>query len=413
MISSSQKNEVICRGYIKSFRDYGNIIYDGKRKECKFRQGEVTFLGYRIDANGLRLTDENIKAVCAAPEPTSYRPYFNRRMELTVSDNLVYWGHRIVVPVAARRRSLSLLHETNPGIVAMKSITKTLFRYPGLDSDIERLVNSCSICAQASTKPPAQVPASWPLTGESWSRLQADFAEPLDGHMVLVIVDLETKYVEEVPMKLLSLKLWSELCVQYLLSWGLHKRSCQTIDHTEKALCTLNEGLKKNPGCDFITSLDQFLCRYCRTSGGDGKSPAERLLVYQIRMKLDHIKPKEKHAIGSPTASARKFNAGDPVWMHSFERSRRLIPRVVQDHQGSRTVAMDCSQGRRLRHLDELRHRIESVENDSGQKQATAETVQDSTPPPPQKKTVTESAPTPPLLQRSSRSRKQPEPYEL
>ncbi|XP_075530088.1 uncharacterized protein LOC142563419 [Dermacentor variabilis] len=32
------------------------------------------------------------------------RPYFNTRTELTVSHNLVYWGHRIILPLAAARR---------------------------------------------------------------------------------------------------------------------------------------------------------------------------------------------------------------------------------------------------------------------------------------------------------------------
>ncbi|XP_037528675.1 uncharacterized protein K02A2.6-like [Rhipicephalus sanguineus] len=54
----------------------------------------------------------------------------------------------------------------------------------------------------ASAMPPAQVPATWPSTGEGWSRLHADFAGPVDGHMVLVIVDSETKWIEAVPMKI-------------------------------------------------------------------------------------------------------------------------------------------------------------------------------------------------------------------
>ncbi|KAL3187796.1 hypothetical protein MRX96_024551 [Rhipicephalus microplus] len=83
----------------------------------------------------------------------------------------------------------------------MKSIARTLFWYPGLDSDIERLVKSCDVCAQASTMPPAQVPASWPVTADSWSHLHADFAGLVDGHVVLVIVDSETKRIEGVPMK--------------------------------------------------------------------------------------------------------------------------------------------------------------------------------------------------------------------
>ncbi|KAL3190580.1 hypothetical protein MRX96_039673 [Rhipicephalus microplus] len=47
---------------------------------------------------------------------------------------------------------------------------------------------------EASAMPPPRVPASWPVNGESWSHLHADFAGPVDGHMVLVIVDLETQW---------------------------------------------------------------------------------------------------------------------------------------------------------------------------------------------------------------------------
>lgn len=371
-----------------------------------------------------------------------YRPYFNRSTELTVSDNLVYWGHRIVMPFAARRRAINLLHETHPGMVSMKSIARTLFWYPGLDSDIERLVSSCYVCAQASAMPPAQVPATWPATGERWSRLHADFAGPVDGHMVLVIVDSETKWIEAVPMKIAT----SETTVRALRSifarFGLPKTFVsdngpqfvsaffreflarnkvqqlttapyhpQSNGLAERAVRTLKEGLKKNPGNDLITRLDRFLCRYRRTPGEDGKSPAERLLGYQIRTKIDAIKPKEKYADGLPAAATRKFNAGDPVWMRSFGRSRRWIPGVVQDQQGSRMVTVDCAQGRHRRHLDQLRRRAESMDSDLDQtskqelSEDTGERVQDSP-----EETVAESA-TPPLLRRSTRPRKPPERY--
>ncbi|KAL3225553.1 hypothetical protein MRX96_025757 [Rhipicephalus microplus] len=140
----------------------------------------------------------------------------------------------------------------------------------------------------------------------------------------------------------------------------------------------------------------------------------ERLLGYQTRTKIDSIKLKEKHADGSPTTSARMFNAGDPVGMRSFGRSRRWILGVVPDYQGSRMVTVDSAQGQHQQHLDELIHRAELVDSDPGQKQkqepveTTAKTVQDSP-----KETVTESAPTPPLLQRTSRPRKQPERYSF
>ncbi|XP_037501390.1 uncharacterized protein K02A2.6-like [Rhipicephalus sanguineus] len=37
--------------------------------------------------------------------------------------------------------------------------------------------------------PAAQVPSSWPETDKRWSRLHVDFAGPVEGHMILVLVD--------------------------------------------------------------------------------------------------------------------------------------------------------------------------------------------------------------------------------
>ena len=42
-----------------------------KQKKCQFLAPAVTYLGYRIDSEGLHLTDEKLKAVKLAPEPTS------------------------------------------------------------------------------------------------------------------------------------------------------------------------------------------------------------------------------------------------------------------------------------------------------------------------------------------------------
>ncbi|KAH6933347.1 hypothetical protein HPB50_014377 [Hyalomma asiaticum] len=130
-----------------------------------------------------------------------------------------------------------------------------------------------------------------------------------------------------------------------------------------------------------------------------------------IRTKIDAIKPKEKYADGLPAVATRKFDAGDPVWMRSFQRSRRWIPGVVQDQQGSRMVTVDCAQGRHRRHLDQLRRRAASMHSDLDQtskqesSEDTGERVQDS----PEER-VAEST-TPPLLRRSTRPRKPAERY--
>ncbi|XP_037503417.1 uncharacterized protein K02A2.6-like [Rhipicephalus sanguineus] len=259
----------------------------------------------------------------------------------------------------------------------------------------------------ASAMPPVQVPATWPATGEGWSHLQADFAGPVDGHMVLVIVDSETKWIEAVLMKIAT----SETTVRALRSifarFGLPK-TFVSDNGPHFVSGFFREFLARNKVQQLTTvPYHPQSNGYRRTPGQDGKSPAERLLGYQIRTKIDNIKPKEKYADGLPAEATRKFNAGEPVWERTFGRSRRWIPGVVHDQKGSRMVTVDCAQGRHRRHLDQLRRRAESVDSDLGQKnkqepaEETGENVQDSP-----EETAAESPP--PLVRRSTRPRKPP-----
>ena len=50
------------------------------KNKCQFLTSEVTYLGYRIDSEGLCLTNEKIRAVQSAPEPTNiteFKSYLN------------------------------------------------------------------------------------------------------------------------------------------------------------------------------------------------------------------------------------------------------------------------------------------------------------------------------------------------
>lgn len=79
----------------------------------------------------------------------------------------------------------------------MKQLGRSLLWYPG----IENMVKSCLSCAQAAPVPPKKTPVVWPETGERWSRLHIDLAGPMDGRVLLTVVDSHSKCIEAVLMK--------------------------------------------------------------------------------------------------------------------------------------------------------------------------------------------------------------------
>lgn len=72
------------------------------------------------------------------------------------------------------------------------------------------VVNACPICAQCSSMPPAKVPLPWPETGEKWSRVHINYARPINGQMLQIVVDPHTKSTEVSHMKIASVGRTSE-----------------------------------------------------------------------------------------------------------------------------------------------------------------------------------------------------------
>ena len=130
------------------------------------------------------------------PSDSSLKPFLNRKLELSVQDNVILWGNRVVIPSPARTALLQELHACHPGIARMKTLARMFVWWPGLDADIEAYVKECITCQSQRPAPPAAPirPWSWPST--PWSRLHLDLAGPFLGHMFLILVDAHSKWLE-------------------------------------------------------------------------------------------------------------------------------------------------------------------------------------------------------------------------
>ena len=90
-----------------------------------------------------------------------FTPYSRRYSELSIVDGCVLWGSRVIIPPKPWERVLDEIHQSHPGIVKMKAITRSYVWWPKLDDDIEKKVSSCDV--SRTSPPPALLhPWEWP-----------------------------------------------------------------------------------------------------------------------------------------------------------------------------------------------------------------------------------------------------------
>ena len=128
------------------------------------------------------------------------KPFSSRRMELSVQDDCLLWGSRVVVPLPGRLPILRELHEGHPGISRMKSLARMVVWWPGMDQEIEEKVRSCHDC-QRDRPAPAPAPLHpWEYPSRPWARVHIDLAGPFLGHMFMVLIDAHSKWLEVIPL---------------------------------------------------------------------------------------------------------------------------------------------------------------------------------------------------------------------
>ena len=123
-------------------------------------------------------------------------PYYHWRSELSLQDSCVLWGAHVLIPAPGRAGILQELHMTHPGVSRMKALASSYVYWPGINKDIKRLVSDCATCQEHRNVTPSMELHPWEWPDKPWSRLHADFAGPLLGHMFLILVDAHSKWMD-------------------------------------------------------------------------------------------------------------------------------------------------------------------------------------------------------------------------
>ncbi|KFD64442.1 hypothetical protein M514_23466 [Trichuris suis] len=289
------------------------------------------------------------------------------------------------------------LHLNHPGIVRMKSLARCYVWWPNINADIEKCVFKCATCQTNRHSPPRAPVHHWEVPRNPWSRLHIDFAGPFEGERFLIIVDAYSKWLEVRRMKSTTAENTITQLRELFATHGIpdsvvsdngsqftsekFQLFCrnnliksilvspyhpQSNGQVERMVQTVKDSLKRIIYGNWHKRLSSFLLtNHVTPSVATGQIPAELLMGRRLKTFLDRLHPDywtEKQlkldAAGAATGRVvRSFQAGDPVFIRSYDSTSAWIPAKVTAQTGPVSYEAITADERKVhRHVDQMKN---------------------------------------------------------
>ncbi|XP_062514267.1 uncharacterized protein K02A2.6-like [Corticium candelabrum] len=175
-------------------------------------------------------------------------------------------------PPRTRAKVLDRLHEGHPGICKAKALARRYIWWPKIDADLERVVKSCGRCQEHGRMPLVAPLHPWEWPNRPRLRLHVDYASPFMRRMLLVILDVFSKWLE----------------IHTVASATLQA----TTESTRASIATQNPTVSHTSSLLRITPRQTgLLNRWNTPHMKTGITPAELLLGQKPKTLLDLVKP--------------------------------------------------------------------------------------------------------------------------
>lgn len=318
-----------------------------------------------------------------------------RELDYSQSCNCLMLGHRVVIPTKLRQRLLEELHMAHIGVTKMKGLARSIIYWPNIDSDIEQITKNCEACLKNSIMPAKYNTHHWEYPSEPWSRIHIDYAGPIHGKYLLIIVDSYSKWTQvhitnkitsEETCKLLqnTFSLYgvpdtvvsdngpqftSNTFKDFLKMQGVrfHKRIAPyhpaTNGQAERYVQTIKRALMSmgTSASNLREDINEFLQQYHKAPHSTtGQPPSLLFLGRIIRTRIDTVRPdlrlniKNKDSVSSKSSIPRSFNVGDPVMFRSYNSSTSWLRGIVVKKFGDLHYEVEHEGIHHKRHIDQL-----------------------------------------------------------
>ncbi|XP_003739239.1 uncharacterized protein K02A2.6-like [Galendromus occidentalis] len=306
-------------------------------------------------------------------------------------DSALLRGHRIVIPKNCREQVLTELHEGHYGERKMTELARRFVWWPNISHDIKALSRSCPACLACARNPPKEVIHSRKPCKFPFERIHLDYAGPIKGKYILLIVDAFSKWLEAfitndktssttlkhlkdtiarfgIPSVIVTDNdptFVSEQMKRFCATNGIRKMTSPPFHpasngQVERYVGTMKTALKKFSleKQDLADSLARFLFRQRMVSSSSGESPASIMLGRELRSRLDLLREPSLPKPIDETES--KFAIGEPVSVRDYRsRHQKWTSGRVKKNCGSRICEVSVPSGTWRRHYEQIRKRTD------------------------------------------------------
>ncbi|MCG7879290.1 MAG: RNase H-like domain-containing protein, partial [Candidatus Thiodiazotropha endolucinida] len=252
-------------------------------------------------------------------------PYFQVRHELSVKDDLILKGSKLVIPTQLQERVLNLAHETHRGLKKTKQLLRSKVWFPNIDHKVDNLIKMCRTCQMTSSPPRAPPVMMSKLPDGPWKKVGLDLSGPYgsNNEYVMALIDYYSRFpvveilrsttsativnklhqifamhglVEEIVTDNAS-NLVSSTVENFLHEYGIkHSRISPYWSRHNGLVENFNRSVRKAvrvalvQGKNWRTELHTFLLHFRATEHSTtGYSPARLLYNREIKTKLPQI----------------------------------------------------------------------------------------------------------------------------
>ena len=119
--------------------------------------------------------------------------YWNVHQQLSLDDDLIVYGCRLLIPTMMRRQVLMNLHEAHQGALRTKQRARLTIYWPGLDNDIDNVILNCQHCQDHLSRNVKEPIIQKSQPARPFQEIAVDLCS-YAGHDYLIMVDCHTDW---------------------------------------------------------------------------------------------------------------------------------------------------------------------------------------------------------------------------